>query len=318
MNHIQQVTVFGGSGFIGRAIVRALAQQGLQIRVACRRPELAEVTKTAGDVGQVVLVRANLRMPQSIAVAIAGSQAVVNATGISFQKGRQKYQSVHVAGARAIADAATAAGVKRLIHISGIGADNRSSHNAFIRSKVEGEGAIVAGFPAATILRPSVVFGPDDKFFNRLAQAAIKAPFMPLVGNGKARVQPVYDADVGRAVVAVLERPATASSVFELGGPRIYTYREIAVLTLREIDRTKSIVSMPAALLKLAGFFAEFLPSPPITRDQVELMIHDNVVREGAQTFGSLGIVPTAVEPILPIYLDRYRHGGRYNQHAPA
>jgi uncharacterized protein YbjT (DUF2867 family) len=318
MNHIQQVTVFGGSGLIGRAIVRALAQQGLQVHVACRRPELAEVTKTAGDVGQIVLMRANLRMPQSIVAAIAGSQAVVNATGIPFQKGRQKYQSVHVAGARALADAATAAGVRRLIHISGIGADNRSSRNAFVKSKVEGESAVVAGFPAATILRPSVVFGPDDKFFNRLAQAAVKAPFMPLVGRGTARVQPVYDADVGRAVVAVLERPATTFGVFELGGPRIYTYREIAALILREIGRTKPIVSVPAGLLKLAAFFAEFLPVPPITRDQVELMIHDNVVREGAQTFATLGIEPIAVEPILPVYLDRYRHGGRYNQHAPA
>jgi uncharacterized protein YbjT (DUF2867 family) len=318
MNHIQQVTVFGGSGFVGRAIVRALAQQGLQIRVACRRPELAEVTKTAGDVGQIVLVRANLRMPQSIGPAITGSQAVINAVGIPFQKGKQKYQAVHVAGARALADAATAAGVQRLIHISGIGADNRSTRNRFVRSKVEGESAIVAGFPTATILRPSVVFGPDDKFFNRLAQTAVSAPFMPLIGNGKARVQPVYDADVGRAVVAVLERPGTTASVFELGGPRIYTYREIAELTLREIARSKSIVSVPAGLLKLAAFFAEFLPTPPITRDQVDLMTHDNVVRQGAQTFATLGIEPTAVEPILPTYLDRYRHGGRYNQHAPA
>jgi NADH dehydrogenase len=141
---------------------------------------------------------------------------------------------------------------------------------------------------------------------------------MPLIGNGKARVQPVYDADVGRAVVAVLERPRTTSSVFELGGPRIYTYREIAELTLREIARSKSIVSVPAGLLKLAAFFAEFLPTPPITRDQVDLMTHDNVVRQGAQTFATLDIEPTAVEPILPTYLDRYRHGGRYNQHAPA
>ena len=172
MKHIRQVTVFGGSGFIGRAIVRALAQRGLQIRVACRRPELAEVTKTAGDVGQVVLVRANLRMSQSIGPAIAGSQAVINATGIPFQRGRQHFEAVHVAGARAMADAATAAGVQRLIHISGIGADNRSSKNRFVRSKVEGESAIVAGFPAATILRPSVVFGADDAFFNRLAGIA--------------------------------------------------------------------------------------------------------------------------------------------------
>ena len=171
---ITQVTVFGGSGFVGSAIVRALAQQGYLVRVASRRVGLAEPVKTTGDVGQVMLMQANLRNPASVARAVAGSQAVVNAAGISVPRGRQSYQAVHADGARTIAEAARAAGAQRLVHISGIGADNRSSRNAFVRSKVEGESAIVAGFPAATILRPSVVFGPDDKFFNRLAQAALR------------------------------------------------------------------------------------------------------------------------------------------------
>jgi NADH dehydrogenase len=315
---IKQVTVFGGSGFVGRAIVRALAQEGYQVRVACRRIELAERIKTAGDVGQITILRTNLRIPASVAAAVSGSQAVINASGIAFQRGRQRYETVHVEGARAIAEAAKAAGVQRLVHVSGIGADQRNSTNRFIRSKVDAEDAIVSGFANATMLRPSVVFGPEDAMFNRMAQIARQAPFLPVVGDGSARVQPVYVGDVGAAVVAVLERPETAKSVFELGGPRVYTYREIAALVLREIDRHKRIVGVPAGLMKIMGFFAEFLPVPPLTHDQVDLLVTDNVARPGAPGLAELGIEPTAAEAILPMYLDRYRVGGRYNQHAPA
>ena len=180
----------------------------------------------------------------------------------------------------------------------------------------------MAGFETATILRPSVVFGPDDLLFNRLARIAAMAPFMPVVGSGRAKVQPVFVGDVAAAAVAVLARPDTAKSVFELGGPRVYTYRELAALTLREIDRAKPIIGVPAGLMKLAAFFAEFPAllgrAPQITRDQVDLLIHDNVVRPGALTLANLGIVPTAAEVILPTYLDRFRIGGRYNQHARA
>ena len=316
--NIKQVTVFGGSGFIGRAIVRALAPQGYLIRVACRRIELAEPLKTAGDVGQITLMRTNLRMPDSVAIAVKGSDAVINAAGIPFQRGRQRYRAVHVEGARTIAEAARAAGVPRLVHMSGIGAESRSSKNRFIQSKVEAEDAIIAAFESATILRPSVVFGPDDAMFNRLAKIAAQAPFMPVVGNGRAKVQPVFAGDVGAAAAAVLARPETAKSVFELGGPKVYTYREIAALTLREIRRDKPIIGVPVGLMKIAGWFAEFLPVPPLTHDQVDLLTTDNVVRGGAKTLADLGIVPTAVEVILPTYLDRFRVGGRYNQHAPA
>ena len=315
---IRQVTIFGGSGFVGRAMVRALAQKGVLVRVACRRIELAERVKTAGDVGQVTVMRTNLRMPDSVAAAVAGSQAVINASGIPFQRGRQRYQEVHVGGARAIAEAATAAGVERLIHLSGIGADRRTTTNPYIRSKVDAEDAIVAGFPSATFLRPSVVFGPGDVMFTRMAKIAAMAPVVPVVGDGRAKVQPVFVGDVADAAVAVLGRPETARSVFELGGPTVYTYREIAELTLREIDRRKPIVAVPAGLMRIAGWFAEFLPVPPLTHDQVDLLIRDNIVRAGANSLATLGISPTAAEVILPTYLDRFRLGGRYNQHAPA
>jgi len=319
---IQQVTVFGGSGFLGQAIVRALAPQGYLVRVAARRIELAEKVKTAGDVGQITLMRANLRVPQSVAHAIAGSQAVINAAGIAFEHGRQRYKAVHAGGARTIAEASRAAGVERLIHVSGIGADSRSWKNRYVQSKVEAEDAIVAGFETATILRPSVVFGPDDVLFNRLARIAAMAPFMPVVGSGRAKVQPVFVGDVAAAAAAALARPDTAKSVFELGGPRVYTYRELAALTLREIDRAKPIIGVPAGLMKLAAFFAEFPAllgrTPQITRDQVDLLLHDNVVRPGAKSLATLGILPTAAEVILPTYLDRFRVGGRYNHHAPA
>lgn len=319
---IKQVTVFGGSGFLGQAIVRALAPQGYLVRVAARRIELAEKVKTAGDVGQITLMRANLRVPQSVATAIEGSQAVINAAGIAFEHGRQRYKTVHAAGARTIADAAHAAGVERLVHVSGIGADSRSWKNRYVQSKVEAEDAIVAGFETATILRPSVVFGPDDVLFNRLAKIAAMAPFMPVVGSGRAKVQPVFVGDVAAAAVAVLARSDTAKSVFELGGPRVYSYRELAALTLREIDRDKPIIGVPAGLMKLAAFFAEFPAilgrTPQITRDQVDLLLHDNVVRPGAKNLATLGITPTAAEVILPTYLDRFRVGGRYNHHAPA
>lgn len=318
MNSIRQVTVFGGSGFIGRAIVRELARQGFVVRAAARRIELAEALKTAGDVGQITLMRANMRVPQSVAAAIAGSQAVINAAGIPFQRGRQRYEQVHVDGARTIAQAANAFGVHRLVHVSGIGADSRSSRNRFIRSKVAAESALIGAFENTVVLRPSVVFGPNDQVFNRMARIACQAPFMPVVGNGRARVQPVFVGDVAKAAVEAVVRPEAAKKAYELGGPRIYTYRELAALVLREIDRTKPIIGIPAPLMKIAAFFAEFLPVPPVTYDQIDLLTQDNVVRAGALCFADLGIEPIAAEAILPTYLDRFRIGGRYNQHAPA
>jgi len=211
--------------------------------------------------------------------------------------------------------------VQRLIHISGIGVDNRGSRNRYVQSKIAAEDAIVGAFTNATILRNSVVFGPNDVLFNRMADIASKAPFFPLIGNGSAKLQPVFVGNVADAVTAALARPDSAKTVFELGGPRIYSYREIAALVLKEIDRRKPIIATPAGAMKLAAWFAQQVAilgfTPPLTTDQVELMLHDNLVRPGAPGLGALGIEATAAEVILPTYLDRYRIGGRYNQHAP-
>lgn len=314
---IRQVTLFGGTGFIGRYIVRALAARGVRVRVAVRRPELADFTRVAGDVGQIMAVQANLRFPRSVAAAVAGSDAVINASGIPYQRGRQRYNAVHADGARHIAEAATRAGVGRLIHISGIGAQQPRSGNPFIESKALAEHEMNRGFPSVTILRPSVVFGPEDKFFNKLASAARLAPFMPVIGDGSARVQPVYVADVAQAAARALFDSQAAFGVYELGGPRIYTYRELIELTLRMTGRHRRLVSLPALAMKAGAFFAEFLPVPPITRDQVDLMTRDNITTAGRPGFAELGMVPRAAEAILPMYLDRYRAGGRYDLTAP-
>jgi NADH dehydrogenase len=314
---IKQVTVFGGTGFIGRYVVRALAARGMRIRVAVRHPELADFTRLAGDVGQVMAVQANLRFPLSVAAAVRGSDAVVNAAGISYERGRQRYAEVHAAGARHIAEAAAGAGVARLVHVSGIGAQQPRTGNAFVESKALAEHEMNRAFPSVTILRPSVVFGPEDKFFNRLAAAAKWAPLVPVFGTGLARFQPVYVGDVATAAAKVLEDGNTAFAAFELGGPQIYTYRDLVELTLQMTARKRRIVRVPVLPMKVAAFFAEFLPVPPITRDQIDLMTRDNIVMSGRPGFAELAIVPHAAESILPTYLDRYRSGGRYDLKAP-
>jgi uncharacterized protein YbjT (DUF2867 family) len=313
---IAQVTVFGGSGFIGRHIVRRLAQRGLRVRAAVRRPELADFLRTMGDVGQVVPVQANLRYADSVAAAIVGSQAVVNASGIQVSRGRQNFTAVHVEGVRHIATAAKRSGVARLIHISGLGTDNaESEENAFVRSKIEGEKTVRDAFPGTTILRPSVVFGPEDRFINNMAVAVRLAPFIPAIGGDRTSFQPVYVGDVAAAVLACLDRPETAGQTFELGGPKVYTMRQIAELILESMGREKRIVTMPFSMARLMGLVGQFLPNPPLTLDQAMLLEVDSVVRPGRQGLAELGITPTAAEVVLPTYLDRFRVGGRYSTH---
>jgi len=310
MNH-SVVTVFGGAGFVGRYVVRALAQQGAQVRVACRRPEEAMRCKPMGDVGQIVPVAANIRNAESVAAAVAGADAVVNLVGVLYKRGPQNFDSLHVDGACMVADAAKSAGVKRFIHLSAIGADPESESD-YARSKALGEKAVGDAFEGATILRPSIIFGPEDDFFNRFAALARLSPALPLIGPN-TRFQPVYVADVAKAVSACLADDATAGQCYELGGPSVHTFRELMEIMLAEIGRDRFLVPAPFWAASAKAFFLEhlrvpfFLPKPLLTRDQVRLLKYDNVVNEDAQGFDALGIVPTSLNAVLPTYLCRYR-----------
>jgi uncharacterized protein YbjT (DUF2867 family) len=318
------VAVFGGSGFLGRHIVRALVHEGWRIRVAVRRPDLAAFLQPIGGVGQIQPVQANLRFPESIAAAIEGASAVVNATGVTAESGAQTFEAVHVEGAFALARAASAARVSSYVHISGIGADPNSA-SPYIASKGLGEKATRDVFSGAVVLRPSVVFGPEDDFFNRFGALACHLPILPLLGGGRTRLQPVYVGDVGRAVAATLSGLARPGAVYELGGPRTMTLREAAELTLHEIDRRRLLIGLPlnpsrwiATSTQFAskvtfGLFPKLLTT---TRDQVDLLASDNVVSEEAETEGrvlsALNVLPQAVETIIPSYLARFRRTGQY------
>jgi len=317
-------TVFGGSGFIGRYVVRALARRGWRIRVAVRRPDLAEFLRPLGDVGQIHAVQANLRYPASIAAALAGAEAAVNLVGVQRQRGRQNFEAVHVFGARAIARAAAAQGVGILVHGSGIGADGDSS-SPYIASKGHGEAAAREAFPAAIVLRPSVVFGPEDDFLNRFALLARYLPALPLFGGGTTKLQPVYVGDVAEAVALAVEGRARPAAIYELGGPEIMTLREIVAFTCRIAERRRALVPVPFGLARILagatevagalslGLFPEALMT---TRDQIALLRHDNLVSQVAidegRTFQSLGIIPQGVEAIAPAYLWRFRKAGQY------
>ncbi|WP_193368907.1 complex I NDUFA9 subunit family protein [Pelagibius marinus] len=309
------VTVFGGSGFLGRYVVQRLAREGWMVRVAVRHPGRAAFLKPLGDVGQITPLCVPLQDPAAVAAALDGADAAINLTGILFERGRQKFQAVHAEGAKAIAAAAAAAGCEALVHVSAIGAGPEAPA-AYARSKGEGEAAVRAAFPEAVILRPSVVFGPEDGFFNRFAEMARFSPVLPLIGGGKTRFQPVYVGDVARAVTTALSDPACRGKVYELGGPRTYSFKQLLELMLKTIRRKRVLVNLPFGLARLEATFLELLPVPPLTRDQVTLLQRDNVVTPGALTLADLGIEATAPEAVIPGYLDKYRPGGRYNQSA--
>jgi uncharacterized protein YbjT (DUF2867 family) len=306
-------TVFGGSGFIGRYVVRNLAREDWLVRAAVRRPDEALFLKTAGAVGQVTPIAANVRDRASVARAIAGAEAVINLVGILHESGRQKFRAVQADGARIIAEEAAKAGARRLVHISAIGADPNSD-SAYGRSKAEGEAAVRQAFPNATILRPSIVFGPEDGFFNRFARMAMLSPALPLIGGGKTRFQPVYVGDVAEAVMKAIERPEAAGKTYELAGPKVYSFAELMRLMLAEIGRRRLLVPLPFPIASLMGGVAQCLPSPPLTADQVRLLKRDNVPSAGSAGLTDLGIAPTAVEAIIPTYLDRYRARGYYHR----
>lgn len=304
------VTVFGGSGFIGRYVVKHLAARGARVRVAVRRPDEALFLKPMGAVGQIVTCQANIRVATSVAAAVSGADAVVNLVGIAHERKPQTFAAVHAQGAGTIARAAAAAGVSRLVQISAIGAD-AASPALYAASKAAGEAAVGQAFPGATILRPGFVFGPEDRLFNRFAALARLAPALPLIGSGAALVQPVYAGDVAAAVVRVLEQPETAGKIFELGGPEVLTFADLLRLALREAGRRRMLVALPRWVAMLAAFLGELaLPEPPLTRDFVLLLERDTVANPALPGLADLGITPTAIEAIVPAYLQRYRRGG--------
>lgn len=304
-------TLFGGSGFIGRYVVRHLAKQGHVIRVAVRHPEAAGFLKPLGDVGQITPIPASLLVEDSVKRAVEGADLVINLVGVLYEKGRQTFRAVHAEGAAAVARAAAAAGASDLVHVSALGADANSPAD-YARTKAAGEAAVREAFPAAVILRPSVVIGPEDDFFNRFAVMARLSPALPLLNGGRTRFQPVYVGDVAQAIVTALNDPACRGRTYELGGPRVYSFKELLELLLHEIHRRRLLLPLPMPLARLQARFLELLPKPPLTRDQLRLLERDNVVGSGALTFADLGIQPQTIETVLPNYLDRYRPGGRF------
>lgn len=305
-------TVFGGTGFIGRYVVQALAQQGWRVRVATRDPSNALFLRPYGVVGQVIPQFANIRDDSTVAAAVADADLVVNLVGILFESGRQKMRAVHDEGAGRVARAAAAAGAARFVHLSAIGADPQSPA-LYGRTKAAGEAAVRDGFAEATILRPSIVFGPEDAFFNRFAAMAGLAPALPLIGGGRSRFQPVYVGDVSDAVMAAATREDAGGRTYELGGPGIYTFRELMALTLKFSGRRRALVTIPWGVARLQARLTGLLPKPPLTLDQVTLLQRDNVVAEDAATLADLGVEATALEAIVPTYLDRFRPGGRFH-----
>lgn len=309
------VTVFGGSGFLGTQVVRALARRGWRVRVAVRRPALAYDLRPLGDVGQIQPIRCDVADYADVAAALRGADAAVNLTGILFETPGRRFRTVHVDGARNIAEAATAGGVRRLVHVSALGADARSPA-AYARSKAAGEAAVRAAFPTAVIVRPSVIFGAGDDFLNKFAGLAAFAPALPLIGGGRTRFQPVYVGDAAEAVARCTVRDDVAARTFELGGPAVMTFQEVLKLVLRETNRRRLLLPLPFFAAGLVGSLAQ-LPAliglkPVLTADQVALLRADNVVAADADGLADLGIEPTGVEAIVPTYLWRYRRGGQF------
>ncbi len=315
----KRVTIFGASGFLGRHIVRALANEGWRIRVAVRRPNNANFLSPTGRVGQIQLLKANVRDDDAVRAALKDADAAINLVGILYQTGRQRFDSIHVEGATRIARLSTEMGVPRLLHVSSLGA-NVQSRAQYAKTKAAGESAVRVAYPTATIFRPSAVFGPEDDFFNKFAWLARITPSfvpLPLIGGGGTRLQPVFVGDVAQAAARVLREPGTAGATFELGGPEIMTLREIMELVLKVTHRRRMLLPIPFALARLQGAGLGILPKPLITLDQVRLLESDNVVSEGARGFRDLAITPEAVEAIIPSYLWRFRKQGQFEAVVP-
>jgi uncharacterized protein YbjT (DUF2867 family) len=308
------ITVYGGSGFLGRHLVRALAKRGYRIRVAVRRPELAGHLQPLGMVGQINAVQANIRNAASVEAAARDTHVLINLVGILFERGRQRFNAVHTIGAEQVALAANAHGA-RLVHVSAIGADeNARSHYA--RSKATAEKLVLAAQPTATIVRPSIIFGPEDDFFNRFAALARVSPALPLIGGGQTKFQPVFVGDVAAAITEAVAGNAKPGSIYELGGPDVRTFKELMQFVLETIERKRLLLPLPFFAAKLQAAFLQFAPKPMLTPDQVELLRTDNVVSQEAigegRTLQGLGIEPEPIEAIVPAYLWRFRKTGQF------
>jgi NADH dehydrogenase len=311
------VTVFGGSGFLGRNVVRALARRDYRVRVAVRRPELAGHLQPLGKVGQIHAVQANVRYPASVEAAMRDSDVAINLIGILTEGGAQSFEAVQAKGAGTIAGAAAAVGA-RMVHVSAIGADENSP-SAYGRSKAAGEKAVLAAVPAATIMRPSLLFGPEDQFTNRFAALARMSPVMPLIGGGATRMQPAYVGDVATAIADAVDGKTRAGATYELGGPEVLTMREIMELILQMTGRDRTLVSLPFGMARFQAAFLQFAPGAlKLTPDQVAMLQSDNVVSDAAKaaglTFEGLGITPDSMEAILPQYLWRFRASGQFQR----
>ncbi len=311
------VTVFGGSGFVGRSVVRALVRKGYRIRVAVRRPDLAFHLQPIGGVGQIHAVQANLRYPASIKAALEGADAAINLVGIMHESGRQTFEAVHVSGAQAIARAAAELGISKLVHMSALSA-RKDSGSQYARTKAEGETLVREALDTATILEPSVVFGQGDNFFNKFAALARMMPVFPLVGGGHTKFQPLYVGDLGQAFVACLENDEAAGQTYELGGPEVLSLAEIMEFIFTTIDRKRITVPLPFAIARFEAQFLKLLPNPILTPDQVELLKQDSIVSAEAVAQGrsleALGISAHAIEAIVPPYLARFRRAGQFTQ----
>lgn len=321
----QLVTIFGGSGFVGRHVVRALVKRGYRVRVAVRRPDLANFLQPIGIVGQIHAVQANLRYPASVAAAVKGADAVINLVGIMQEQGRQSFSAVQANGARAVAQACAAAGITRLVHLSALGASAESA-SAYARTKAEGEAAVFAAVPGAVVLRPSVMFGPEDTFFNRFGSMARMLPVLPLVGDGVTRFQPAFVGDVAEVAARAVDGTVQGGKVYELGGPEVLSLRQILEEVCRVTGRKRLLAPLPFPLARILGSVLQvvdtltlgLLPDElMLTRDQVTLLESDNIVSTSAtkegRDFAGLGLAPTSVEAVISSYLWRFRKTGQFD-----
>lgn len=309
------VTVFGGSGFIGRHVVGALAKRGYRIRVAVRRPDLAGHLQPLGAVGQIHAIQANLRYRWSVDRAVERADAVINLVGLLTNAGPQTFDAVQAFGARAIAEAARGAGIETAVHLSAIGADPNSDID-YARTKADGEAAIAEVLPDAIIIRPSIVFGPEDGFFNKFASMARFSPVLPLIGGGTTLFQPVYVGDIAEAVARAIDNDLAPGAVYEMGGPDVVSFKQCLVMIMEMTGRQRMLAPIPYPAAEFIGRIAGLAPRPPLTRDQVRLLKRDNVVSDTAKaegrTLSGIGITSRSLESILPAYMGRYRAYGQF------